>query len=97
MKKEQKASLVHDFRLGKGQRHAYKTGEALAQRSIPAFHMSGFPCFFAYSRVLLLGNHTSIYFQKVCKAMCGLTISLSGIVNLRNSVDEFSPLRPSSI
>jgi hypothetical protein len=69
MEKEQKASLVHDFRLGKGQRHAHKTGEALAQRIIPALHMSGFPCFFAYSRVLLLRNHISIYFQEVCKAM----------------------------
>ena len=69
MQKEEEASLVHDLGLGKGQRHAHKTGEALAQRVIPALHMSGLSRLFAHSRVLLLGNHASIYFQKVRKAM----------------------------
>jgi len=30
MKKEQETRLVHHHGLGKGQRHAHKTGEALA-------------------------------------------------------------------
>ncbi len=69
MQKEEEACLVHDLRLGKGERHAHKTGEALAQRVIPALHMSGLSRLFAYSRVLLFGNHAHIDFQKVGKAM----------------------------
>jgi len=69
MQKEEKARLVHNLRLGKGERHAHKTGEALAQRAIPALHMSGLSRLFAYSRVVLFGNHTNIDFQKVGKAM----------------------------
>ena len=69
MQKEEEASLVHDLGLGKGQRHAHTTGEALAQRVFPTLHMSGLSRLFAHSRMLLLGNHASIYFQKACKAM----------------------------
>src|SRR5207248_1460467 len=69
MQKEEKARLVYDLRLGKGERNAHKTGEALAQRAIPALHMSGLSRLFAYSRVVLFGNHTTIDFQKVGKAM----------------------------
>ena len=60
---------MHDLGRGKGQRHAHKTGEALAQRIIPALHMSGLSCLFTHSRVLLLGNHIRIYVQKVRQAM----------------------------
>jgi len=42
MEKEQKTRLVHHHGLGKGQRHAHKTGESLAQGVIPALDMGGF-------------------------------------------------------
>jgi len=35
MKKEQEASLMHDHRFGKGERHAHKTSETLSQGVIP--------------------------------------------------------------
>ena len=35
MEKEEQASLMHDLRLGKGERHAHKTSQTLAQRVIP--------------------------------------------------------------
>jgi hypothetical protein len=38
-------------------------------RVIPALHMSGLSRLFARSRVLLFGNHASIYFQKSRLAM----------------------------
>src|SRR6266571_2688064 len=53
----------------KGQRHAHKTGEALAQCVIPALHMSSLSRLFPHSRVLLRGNHASIYVQKVREAI----------------------------
>ncbi len=31
MQEEEEASLVHDLGLGKGQRHAHKTGEAFSR------------------------------------------------------------------
>ena len=90
MEEEEQARLMHQHRLGKGQRHAHKTGEALAQRVIPALHMSGLSRLFAHSRVLLLGNHASIYFQKVRKAM-------AVAIRLRNRLPQpltrlFTPL-----
>ena len=54
MEKEQKTRLVHHHGLGKGQRHAHKTGESLAQGVIPALDMGGFSRLFAHRRVLLL-------------------------------------------
>jgi hypothetical protein len=34
MEKEEQASLMHDLRRGKGERHAHKTSETLVQRVI---------------------------------------------------------------
>jgi len=42
MKEEEETGFVHDLRLGKGHRHAHKTGQPLAQRSIPPLDMGGF-------------------------------------------------------
>ena len=42
MEEEEQARLMHDPRLGKGEGHAHKTGEALAQRVIPALDMGHF-------------------------------------------------------
>jgi len=42
MEKEKQASLMHDLRLGKGERHAHKMSQRLSQRGIPPLHMSGF-------------------------------------------------------
>ncbi len=44
MKEEQETGFVHDLGLGKGQRHAHKTGQPLAQRIIPTLDMGGFSC-----------------------------------------------------
>jgi hypothetical protein len=69
MKKEEQTSLVHDHRLGKRQRHAHKTGQALAQRVIPPLHMSRFPCFLSDYGMLLLGDHSPVCRPKVREAM----------------------------
>ena len=69
MQKEEEACLVHNLRLGKGQRHTHKTGQTLSKGVIPALHMSGLSRLFAYSRVVLFGNHAHIDFQKVGTAM----------------------------
>ena len=69
MEKEQKTRLVHHHGLGKGQRHAHKTGESLAQGVIPALDMGGFSGLFASRRVLLLRDDRSIDSQKVGEAL----------------------------
>src|SRR6266702_3874944 len=69
VKKEEQTGLVHDLRLGKGQRHAHKTCKALTQRVIPALHMSSLSCLLAHGRVLLLRDDGSIDIQKVRKAL----------------------------
>lgn len=52
IEKEEQASLMHDLRLGKGERHAHITSETLAQRVIPPLHMGRFSGLFAYGRML---------------------------------------------
>ena len=42
MKEEQETGFMHDLGLGKGQRHAHKTGQSLAQRGVPALHVGRF-------------------------------------------------------
>lgn len=54
MKEEQETGFMHDLGLGKGQRHAHKTGQSLAQRLIPTLNMGGFSRLFAHGRMLLL-------------------------------------------
>src|SRR5271157_1117544 len=51
MKEEQETGFMHDLGLGKGQRHAHKTGQSLAQRVIPPLNMGGFSCLFAHGRM----------------------------------------------
>jgi hypothetical protein len=51
---------VHDYRLGKGQCHAHKTGQTLTERIVPAFDMSGFSRLFAHGKVMFLGKHCRI-------------------------------------
>jgi len=60
---------MHDLGLGKGQRHAHKTGQSLAQRLIPTLNMGGFSRLFAHGRMLLLRDDKSIDSQKVGEAM----------------------------
>ncbi len=60
MEKEEQASLMHDHRFGKGERHAHKTSETLAQRVIPAFDMGSFSRLFANCGVLLAGDHRRV-------------------------------------
>ena len=57
MEKEEQASLMHDLGLGKGERHAHKTSETLAQRVIPPLHMGRFSGLFAYRHMLFLRDH----------------------------------------
>ena len=69
MKKEEQARFVHDHRPGKGQCHAHKTGQSLAQRIIPALDMGGFSGLFAHRNVLFLGNHCRVGGPEVREAM----------------------------
>ena len=69
VKKEEQASFMHDHRLGKGQCHAHKTGQSLAQRIIPALDMGGFSGLFAHRNVLFLGNHCCVGGPEVREAM----------------------------
>ncbi len=69
MKEEEETGFVHDLRLGKGQRHAHKTGQPLAQRIIPTLDMGGSPVSRAHGCMLLFRNNRSINFQKVGEAM----------------------------
>jgi hypothetical protein len=52
MKKEEQASLVHELRLGKRQRHAYKTGQTLPQGIIPTLDVGGFSALTMLSMLL---------------------------------------------
>jgi len=49
MEEKKQTRLMHHYRLGKRERHADKTSETLAQRSIPALHMGGLSCLFSHS------------------------------------------------
>ena len=69
MEKEEKTRFVHQHRLGKRQRHAYKAGQALTQRVIPALHMGRFSRLFSYSGVLLLRDHRLVGCERVGEAM----------------------------
>jgi hypothetical protein len=69
MEKEKQTGLVHDQRLGKGHRHAHKTGQRLSQGVVPPLDVSRFSRLFADSKVLLLWDHTRIDLQKVGEAV----------------------------
>jgi len=60
MEKEEQASLMHDLRLGKGERHAHKTSERLAQRVLPPLHMGRFSRLFSHRQVLFLWDHRPV-------------------------------------
>ncbi len=60
MKKKEQAGLVHDYRLGKGQRHAHKTGQTLAQGVVPPLHVGRFSRLFSHRCVLLLWDHRRV-------------------------------------
>jgi hypothetical protein len=53
MEEKEPARLMHDHRLGKGEGHAHKTGEALPQGIVPALYVGRFSYLFAHRRVLL--------------------------------------------
>jgi hypothetical protein len=57
IEEEKQTGLVHDHRLGKRYRHAHKTGQTLAQRSVPALHGGRFSRLFSHRNVLLLWDH----------------------------------------
>lgn len=69
VKKEEQTGLMHDHRLGKGERHADKTSQTLAQRIIPALHMGCFSGFFANSSMLLVRDDRRVCHPKVSKAV----------------------------
>src|SRR5437879_6140995 len=75
MKKEQEASLMHDHRFGKGERHAHKTSETLPQGVIPPLDMGGFSRLFSHGSMLLLWDHRRICRPEVSETM-PLTILL---------------------
>jgi hypothetical protein len=62
VKKEEQTGLMHDQQPGKGQRHAHKTSQTLAQGVVPSLHVGRFSRLFARRCVLLLWDH-----RVVCK------------------------------
>jgi hypothetical protein len=94
MREEQETGFMHDLGLGKGQRHAHKTGQSLAQRSIPTLDMGGFSRLFAHGRMLLLRDDRSIDSQKVGEAMA-LAILLRNRLPQLNKKVRFYCLFPS--
>jgi DDE domain len=70
---------VHDLGLGEGQRNVHKTGEALAQRVIPALDMRGLSGLFAHSCMPLLGVDRSIDVQKVGEALAQAILQWNGL------------------
>jgi hypothetical protein len=69
MEEEEQACLMHQHRLGKGQRHAHKTGEPLTQRIVPDLHVSRFSGLFAHGCVLLLRDHRRVGRPEIRAAM----------------------------
>ena len=69
MEKEEKTRLVHHDGLGKRQRHAYKTSEALPQCVIPALHVSGLSRLFAHGCMLLLRDHRRVCCPEIREAV----------------------------
>src|SRR6266700_6081813 len=69
MEKEEQASLMHDLRLGKGEGHAHKTSETLAQRVIPPLHMGRFSRLFSHRKVLLLWDHRPVRRPEIREAV----------------------------
>jgi len=61
MEKEEQASLMHDLRLGKGERHAHKTSQRLSQRVIPALHMGRFSGLAGLLPYVVLKAITALY------------------------------------
>ena len=60
--------------FGKRQGFAYKPGEPLAKRIVPAFDVGGFSRFFAY-RLVVFAKHTLVGLPKVAVGM-GASIGL---------------------
>ena len=75
MEKEEQASLMHDLRRGKGERHAHKTSERLSQGALPPLHMGRLSGLFAYCRLLFLRGHCPVRRPEIREAVTS-TISL---------------------
>ena len=72
VEKQEQTGLVHDHRLGKGEGHAHKTGEPLAQRVIPPLDVGGFSRLFSHGSMLLLWDH-----RRICRPEVGETMPLT--------------------
>jgi hypothetical protein len=72
MEEEEQIRLMHQRRPGKRERPADKTSQTLAQRSIPAFHISVLSCLFFHREGLLLRDHCH-----VCRPEAGSAMSLT--------------------
>ncbi|SRR6266436_6013850 len=70
MKKEEQTRFVHHHRLGKRQRHAHKTSQALTERIVPALHVGGFARLFAHGCVLLRHRMTAWYAAQKSVKQC---------------------------
>jgi hypothetical protein len=69
MEKEFQTSIVHHQGLGEGQRFADKASQALSERIIPTFHMSGLPSFLSGSGVLLFWDHRLVCRPEISEAV----------------------------
>jgi hypothetical protein len=82
MEKEEQASLMHDLRLGKGERHAHKTSQTLAQRVIPPLDIGGFSGLFAYCRMLFLRDHRLVRRPEIREAVTSPIFLWNGLPHL---------------
>src|SRR5258708_8560778 len=103
MEKEEQASLMHDLRRGKGERHAHKTSERLSQGALPPLHMGRLSGLFAYCRLLFLRGHCPVRRPEIREAVTS-TISLwnglpqpltSGMAAIPQGIPDHSP-RPAA-
>ena len=69
MKEKSQTRIMHEGRFRERERFAHKTTKTLSQRSIPALHMSGFPCFLADCCMLLFRNDSLLGLPKIGGAM----------------------------
>src|SRR5438128_2001924 len=81
---------MHDLRLGKGERHAHKTSQTLAQRVIPALHMGRFSSLFAYCRMLFLRDNCLVRRPEIREAVTSMISLWNGLPQLLTRL--FAPI-----
>ncbi len=65
---------MKSVRLGKGQGFADEAGQPLAQRIVPAFHVSGLTTFFAYAAMCFIGKDLAVCLPEVVESQTPLVL-----------------------